>query len=83
MERLKVSHLFDFKISPLEITLKETGQKILFRGFDNPDSITSITVSHGYLCWVWIEEAYQVTNEEEFNKLDFSIRGINDKNLFP
>ena len=82
-ERLKVSHLFEFKISPLEITLKETGQKILFRGFDNPDSITSITVSHGYLCWVWIEEAYQVSDEEEFNKLDFSIRGINDKTLFP
>ena len=82
-ERLKVSHLFDFKISPLEITVKETGQKILFRGFDNPDSITSITVSHGYLCWVWIEEAYQVANEEEFNKLDFSIRGINDESLFP
>ena len=82
-ERLKVSHLFEFKISPLEITLKETGQKILFRGFDNPDSITSITVSHGYLCWVWIEEAYQVSNEEDFNKLDFSIRGIGDKSLFP
>ncbi len=81
--RLKVSHLFDFKISPLEITLKETGQKVLFRGFDNPDSITSITVSHGYLCWVWIEEAYQVSSEEDFDKLDFSIRGIQDKELFP
>ncbi len=82
-KRLKVSHLFDFKISPLEITVKSTGQKILFRGFDNPDSITSITVSTGYLCWVWIEEAYQVENEEDFDKLDFSIRGINDKALFP
>ena len=81
--RLKVSHLFDFKISPLEIVVKETGQKVLFRGFDNPDSITSITVSHGYLCWVWIEEAYQVENEDDFNKLDFSIRGIDDKSLFP
>lgn len=82
-EHLKVSHLFDFKISPLEITVKSTGQKILFRGFDNPDSITSITVSNGYLCWVWIEEAYQVINEEDFNKLDFSIRGILDEELFP
>ena len=82
-KRLKVSHLFDFKISPLEISVKNTGQKILFRGFDNPDSITSITVSQGYLCWVWIEEAYQVESEEDFNKLDFSIRGIEDKNLFP
>lgn len=82
-ERLKVAHLFDFKISPLEIVIKATGQKILFRGFDNPDSITSITVSTGFLCWVWIEEAYQVESEEDFNKLDFSIRGITDKSLFP
>lgn len=82
-QRLGVQRLFEFKISPLEITVKHTGQKILFRGFDNPDSITSITVPHGYLCWVWIEEAYQVKDEEDFNKLDFSIRGINDKELFP
>lgn len=82
-KRLGVLHLFDFKVSPLEITVKHTGQKILFRGFDNPDSVTSITVPHGYLCWVWIEEAYQVKDEEDFNKLDFSIRGINDKELFP
>ena len=56
--RLGVEDKFTFNISPLEIIVKETGQKIIFRGFDNPDSITSITVSQGYLCWVWIEEAY-------------------------
>lgn len=82
-ERLGAASLFEFKTSPLEIIVRHTGQKILFRGFDNPDSVTSITVSTGYLCWVWIEEAYQVANEEDFNKLDFSIRGIPDKELFP
>lgn len=82
-KRLGVYHLFEFKVSPLEITLKHTGQKVLFRGFDNPDSVTSITVSTGYLCWVWIEEAYQVADEEDFNKLDFSVRGIADERLFP
>lgn len=80
--RLGVADRFIFNISPLEIIVKETGQKIIFRGFDNPDSITSITVSHGYLCWVWIEEAYQVDKEEDFNKLDLSIRGI-PSHLFP
>lgn len=42
---------------------------------DDPQSITSITVDVGHLCWVWIEEAFQIQNEEEFNKLDLSIRG--------
>ena len=61
--------------SPMELTYLPTGQKILFRGFDDADSITSITVETGYLCWVWIEEAFQVTDETAFNKLDMSIRG--------
>lgn len=54
-ERLKVRHLFDFKKSPLEITYKPTGQKILFRGFDDPLKITSISVNTGVLCWAWIK----------------------------
>ena len=61
--------------TPMELTYIPTGQKILFRGFDDPDSITSITVENGVLCWVWIEEAFQITDESQFNKLDMSIRG--------
>lgn len=38
-------------------------------------SITSITVEHGFLCWAWFEEAFQVMNEDDFNKVDMSIRG--------
>lgn len=72
---LGVSHLWKFSKSPLEVTYLPTGQKILFRGLDNPLSITSITVEVGYLCWVWWEEAYQVKTEDDFNKVDMSIRG--------
>lgn len=72
---LGVSHLWKFSKSPLEATYLPTGQKILFRGLDDPMSITSITVEHGYLCWAWFEEAFQVMNEDDFNKIDMSIRG--------
>lgn len=72
---LKVSHLWKFSKSPLEATYIPTGQKILFRGLDDPMSITSITVEHGHLCWCWFEEAFQVMNEDDFNKVDMSIRG--------
>jgi len=74
-ERLKVHHLWQFKESPLEAVYKPTGQKILFRGFDDPLKLTSITVSVGFLCWVWLEEAYEIEDEEEFRTLDESIRG--------
>lgn len=72
---LGVAHLWHFSKSPLEATYIQTGQKILFRGLDDPMSITSITVEHGYLCWCWFEEAFQVMNEDDFNKVDMSIRG--------
>ena len=72
---LGVSHLWHFSKSPLEVTYLPTGQKILFRGMDDAMSITSITVEHGYLCWCWWEECYQVKSEDDFNKVDMSIRG--------
>lgn len=75
VHRLGVEEYWDFKVSPLEITHKLTGQKILFRGFDDAQKITSISVPTGVLCWVWIDEAYQIEDENEFNKLDLSIRG--------
>jgi phage terminase large subunit len=59
----------------LEITYIPTGQKILFRGLDDGLKVTSISVPKGVLCWVWIEEAYEISNEDDFNKLDMSIRG--------
>lgn len=68
-------HLWKETKNPLCLTYIPTGQVILFRGFDDAVSLTSITVDTGVLCWVWIEEAFQITNEKEFDKLDLSIRG--------
>lgn len=75
IHRLGVDSYFDCTVSPMQITRRKTGQKILFRGLDDGLKITSISVDKGVLCWVWIEEAYEITNEDDFNKLDLSIRG--------
>lgn len=75
INRLGVSHLWKATKSPLELTYMPSGQKIMFRGLDDPQSITSITVAEGFLCWTWWEEAFQITNEDDFNKVDMSIRG--------
>lgn len=74
-DRLGVNDFWEFKESPLEMTYKPTGQKIYFRGMDDPLKITSITVPRGCLCWAWIEEAYEINSEADFNMLDESIRG--------
>lgn len=75
INRLGVQAYWEIKESPLEMTYKPTGQKIYFRGLDDPLKVTSITVEIGYLCWAWIEEAYEIMNEADFDMLDESIRG--------
>lgn len=81
-DRLKVLQHWDFKQSPMEATYRPTGQKILFRGLDDPQKITSISVTTGVLCWVWIEEAYEITDESAFDMIDESVRGEVPEGLF-
>lgn len=85
IHRLGVEDLWDFPTKPtskLEITYKPTGQKILFRGLDDPLKVTSVSVEKGVLCWMWIEEAYEIMKESDFDMLDESIRGKVPEGLF-
>lgn len=82
IHRLKADNFFKCSTSPLEITYKPTGQKILFRGLDDPLKVTSITVEVGSLCRLWIEEAYEITSEDAFDRLDESIRGQLPKGMY-
>lgn len=75
IHRLGLDSDFKCNETTLEITRISTGQKIYFAGLDDPLKITSITVDVGCLCWVWIEEAYEITKEADFDMLDESIRG--------
>lgn len=75
IKRLQVEHLWQVKESPLELTYIPTGQKIYFRGLDDPLKITSIAVEVGVLSWMWIEEAYEITKEEDFDTLAESMWG--------
>ena len=69
---------FDSKLSPMEITLKSTGQKIYFRGADDPDKIKSINPEFGYIGILWFEELDQFAGLEEIRKIEQSaIRGGN------
>ncbi len=75
IRRLHLESLWRAKESPLEIENIKTGQKIYFRGLDDPLKVTSITVEHGVLCWMWVEEAYEIDSEADFDTLDESVRG--------
>lgn len=82
-EKLGVSEFWNNTVSPMEMTYKPTGQKILFRGFDDVLKLASTTVPNGYLNYVWIEEAFEIANESDFDKLDLSVpRGKIPKPLY-
>lgn len=82
IHRLGVDEYWQCTNSPLEMRYKPTGQKIYFRGLDDPLKITSISVDVGVLCWCWIEEFYEIAKEEDFNFIDESIRGVVKPPLF-
>lgn len=82
-ERLGVAHLFRNTVSPLEMVYLPTGQKIIFRGFDDVLKLASTTVEKGYLNFVWVEEAFEIESLEDFEKLDLSVpRGKMPSHLF-
>lgn len=74
IHRLQVDAWWTCTTSPLEMTYRD-GQKIIFRGMDDPLKLASISVPQGVLNFLWIEEAYEIMDEASFDMLDESIRG--------
>ena len=79
---LGIHDKFKFSKSPLKIIYRPTGQQIIFRGLDNFQKLTSLDVTYGSLCWMWIEEAYQIANADDFHRINESIRGKLPDGLF-
>lgn len=76
ISKQKLDKDFRFKTSPFEITYKPTGQKIYFRGADDPLKIKSIKPEFGYIGIIWFEELDQFSGPEEVRNIQQSaIRG--------
>lgn len=73
-----------FKINNHEllITYIPTGQLIIFKGFDDPQKLQSITVPYGFLTDVYVEEAFEIDDYEGWKMVDWSIRGLMPDGLF-
>lgn len=68
---------FQFRISPMEIKYKPTGQRILFRGADDPGKSKSIKLSRGFFGYLWFEELAEFQGIEAIRTIKASvIRGI-------
>lgn len=74
IEKLGMQKYFKARSNPTSIQYLPTGQMIIFRGFNNPTSQTSLKAVHGIFTDVYIEEASELRSFEDFRKLDGSIR---------
>ncbi len=66
--RMGVSHLLKFQVSPMQVVFP-TGQKIIFRGADNPKKLRSINLGRGYVKYAWFEEVDQFAGMEEIRNI--------------
>ena len=73
---LGVASKWEAKVAPMELIYKPTGQKILFRGADDPMKIKSIKVPFGYIAVTHFEEKDQFAGRSEIRTiLQSTMRG--------
>lgn len=73
---LGMAAYWEAKVSPMELIYKPTGQKIIFRGADDPMKIKSIKVPFGYIAVTHFEEKDQFAGRAEIrNILQSTMRG--------
>lgn len=78
INELGLNDEFESTVSPLEITYKKTGQKIYFRGCDDPIKLKGIKPVFGYVGILWKEEKDQLSGAAEERNVNQSVlRGGN------
>lgn len=83
ISELGLADKFKMTISPMEITYLPTGQKIYFRGADNPEKIKSIKPPFGSISILWFEETSEFHGEEAIRNITQSaIRGTDLAYIF-
>lgn len=73
IDMLGVGQYWHVNISPLRLTYKPRGNKIIFRGADDPQKIKSIKVSKFPLAGLWIEELAEFKSEDEVSMIEKSV----------
>ena len=70
---LGLSPFFETRLSPLEIICRATGQRILFRGADDPGKSKSLKLSKGYFRYLWFEEAAEFPSMADLRTIKASV----------
>lgn len=73
VQMLGVEEYWDSKLSPLELTYRPTGQRIIFRGADKPKKIKSTKFRRGYARYIWYEEVDEFHGPDEIRMINQSL----------
>lgn len=73
IDQLGLHNKFKYRKSPLEIQYKKTGQRIIFRGADDPMKSKSIKISFGYFGILWFEELAEFEGMDDIRTIKASI----------
>ena len=71
---------FKFQIAPMQIIYMPTGQRIVFKGADNPRKLKSVNLGRGYIKWAWFEECDQFPSMDEIRNIIQSVFRGSDQN---
>lgn len=61
------------RVSTMELVRRRTGQRILFRGCDDPRKLKSIKFPQGYAKFIWYEEADEFNGMAELRSINQSL----------
>ena len=70
---LELGPWFKCKVSPMEIIYTPTGQRIMFRGADDPGKSKSIKLDKGYFKYLWFEELTEFNGMDDIRTIKASI----------
>lgn len=77
VDRLGMEGMFELRRDPPELILSETGQRVLFRGADDPAKSKSLKLKRGAFGLVWFEEAAEFSGMEDIRSIKASVlRGV-------
>lgn len=83
IEKLGVEQYWTITKSPLELTYIPYGNKILFRGSDDPQKLKSTKFRKGYCRYIWYEEVSEFFGMEEIRNINQTLmRGGEMFNVF-
>ena len=79
IESLGLESVFKARVSPMEITYTPTGQRIVFRGADDPLKLKGVKFTKGYCSVIWFEELDQFEGIEAVRSILNSLRRGGDR----